>query len=444
MLRAVIISICFGLWTGLAPLISVASAQSLSDALSLAYSTSPDLEAARAGLRASDENVAIAKSGKRPSLSLSATAQAENVEGVQTNSASVSLSAGQALFDGYRTKNNVLAAQARIMAGRQSLLSTEMDVLIITIQAYIDVLLNQQITSIRNQNLDFLEEQLRASNARLEAGEGTRTDVSQSQASLAAAKAQLAAAEADLKAARANFVQAVGQAPKRLTVPDVPQNLLPANLNAAIGVGLSSHPALMSARYNIDAAQFDVGVQKSALLPGVYLSGSLSETDGGTTSASIGARLTVPIFSGGANYANVRRSKQVLGQAQLQRDSIRLTVEQLIIDSWVNLQSSEASIKANKAQVGAAQLALSGVVEEQKVGQRTTLDVLNAQANVLNARESLAVSQRNLLISAYNILYTTGQLTADKLRLKVKKYRPEDHYEAVEDKWFGLRTVTNK
>lgn len=420
------------------------SAENLNNALARAYANNPDLEAARAGLRANDENIAIAKSGLRPTIALSLTAEAEDDDGTRTDSANISLSASQPLFDGFQTKNNVLATQARIMAARQSLISTEMDVFIAGIQSYIDVLLNQQILSLRDQNLEFLEEQLRGSKARLEAGEGTRTDISQAEASLAAAKAQRVAAETDVKAARATYKQVFGVAPEDMIAPSLPKEILPANLSAAIGVGLTRHPALVSARYSIEAAAFDVKALEGALLPGVDLSGSLSETDGGSTTASISARLSVPFFSGGRNYANIRRSQESLGQVQMQRDSSRKAVEQQIINAWVNFQSAESAIDANEAQVRAARSALSGLMEEQNVGQRTTLDVLNGQANLISAREALAISQRNLLVSAYNILYATGQLTSQNLGLNVRTYRPEEHFDAVKDKWFGLRNVTSE
>lgn len=422
---------------------SVASAETLYGALTRAYNDNPDLMAARAGLRATDENVAIAKSGYRPQISAEASATAQDVDGVSSSTAQIGLNISQSIFDGYRTKNNILSARSRVLAGRQSLLSTEMDIFITAVQAYVDVLLYQQVSSIRRQNLDFLDEQLKASRIRLRVGEGTKTDVAQAQASLAAAKAQLVAANTSLRASSAIYKQVVGVKPKRLQLPKIPKNVLPKNLNAALGAGLQKHPALQSASLAIDAAEYDVKVRESAMLPGVNLTGSLTETNQGVTTARVGARLTIPIYGAGANAARVRQSKEQLGQTRMQLDSARRRIEQIVIDAWVNFQSSKASISANESQVRAAKLALSGVLEERKVGQRTTLDVLNSQATVLNARESLTQSRRNYIVAAYNVLYSTGQLTVSDLGLKVSKYRPEKHFEAAEDKWFGLRIVTD-
>lgn len=421
---------------------SSASAETLYGAMSKAYKDNPDLLAARAELRATDENVAIARAGQRPTIAGEASVTAKDTNGVDTSSAEIGLSITQSIFDGFRTKNSILAAQSRVLSGRQVLLSNEMDILISAVQAYLDVLLNQQITSIRSQNLDFLREQLKAAQIRLRVGEGTRTDVAQAEASLAAAKAQLFAAEAALKASSAIYKQVVGVKPRGLRVPQIPKKVLPNSLNRALGIGLQKHPVLLRANLVIDAAEYDVKVQESSVLPGVRITGSLSQNDSDVTTARIGATLSIPIFTGGANAARIRQSKETLGEQRIRLDSARRQIEQIIIDAWVNFQSSKASITANDAQVKAARLALSGVLEERKVGQRTTLDVLNAQAGVLNARESLSRARANYVVAAYNVLYSTGLLTAGDLGLKVKLYAPEVHYEAVEDKWFGLRTVT--
>lgn len=416
--------------------------ESLYSALAHAYASNPDIEAARAGLRATDETVAIAKAGRRPNVAAEAKATYTDENNVVSKTSQVSLTVNQALFDGFRAKNSILAANSRVLAGRESLRSTEMDVLIGGVQAYVDVLLYQQITSIRKQNLDFLTEQLKVSRARLDAGEGTRTDVAQAQAQLAAAKAQLTAATTNLRSSRAIYKQIIGHKPVRLKVPKLPTNFIPKSLNLALGLSMQNHPALAAALHTIDASEYDIGVAKSALLPGVNLSGSVTEPNSGRTTAQIGARLTIPFYSGGASAARVRQSKERLGEARLRLDSVRRQVRQIVIDSWVNFQSSKARIEAGNEEVNATRLALSGVVEERNVGQRTLLDVLNSQSNVLNARESLAQSQRNTIVAAYNVLYTTGQLTANGLNLNTKRYNPETHFKQVEDKWFGLRAVT--
>ena len=317
-------------------LVTNASAETLYGAMTKAYQDNPDLLAARAELRATDETVAIARAGGRPTIAGEASVTAQDTNGVDTSSAQIGLSISQSIFDGFRTKNSILAAQTRVLSGRQVLISNEMDIFISTVQSYLDVLLNQQITSIRTQNLDFLREQLNASKIRLRVGEGTRTDVAQAEASLAASQAQVFAAEAALKASAAIYKQVVGVKPRGLRVPQIPKRVLPKSLNAALGIGLQKHPVLQTASLAIDAAEYDVKVQESSVLPGVSLTGSVTQDDDDVTTARIGAQLTIPIFTGGANAARIRQSKEVLGEQRIQLDSARRQVEQIIIDADPN------------------------------------------------------------------------------------------------------------
>jgi outer membrane protein len=166
--------------------------------------------------------------------------------------------------------------------------------------------------------------------------------------------------------------------------------------------------------------------------------GSLS--DGYTNSASIGAQITVPIYQGGRVSAQVRQSKESLGQARIQVDVTRDQVRAAVTSAWTQYIAAQQQVTANRALVAAAQLALNGVIEERNVGQRTTLDVLNAQADVISAQINLAASERDVVVASYATLSATGQLSVEKLGLAVEKYRPEEHYNAVKDKWFGLRT----
>jgi outer membrane protein len=184
---------------------------------------------------------------------------------------------------------------------------------------------------------------------------------------------------------------------------------------------------------------------EGVLLPGVSVNGSVGrDLNQNETSASITARLTVPIYQGGAEYARVRQSKELLSQARINVDVARNNVRQAVVSAWTQYDASRAAIAANRSQLDASNLALSGVVEERNVGQRTTLDVLNAQQNVLNAQEALAQSQRDAVVASFSVLSTTGRLNVRRLGLAVAEYRPEVNYEAVKDKWYGLRTVDGR
>ncbi|MBW3098106.1 TolC family outer membrane protein [Pseudohoeflea sp. DP4N28-3] len=425
---------------GLACSPAVASAESLYAAMARAYANNPDLNAARAGLRATDEGVAIAKSGYRPTVAAEGSVTITNRDGVTTDTASVGVSVTQTLFDGFQTRNNVRAAEATVFAGRENLRGTEIDILLAAAEAYANVNRDNQIVSFRRQNIAFLQEQFTAAQARFDVGESTRTDVSQAEAQLAGARALLTAAVAQAKASAAVYAQIVGTMPKNMKAAPLPTRLLPGSLDRAVAIGLKGHPSILAAKFSVDAAGFDVKAAEGTMLPGVSVTGSVNELEGGVTVGQVQARVSVPIYQGGAASARVRQAKELLGQQRIQVDSIHRAIEQAIISSWAQMEASRATINANRAQLRAANLALNGVVEERRVGQRTTLDVLVAQQSVLEARESLAQSERNAIVAAYSVLAYTGRLTVRRLGLQVAHYRPEEHYEATKDRWYGLRT----
>jgi len=419
-------------------------AETLYQAMAKAYENNPDLNAARAGLRATDEGVALAKSGYRPIIGAEAVTTSTNTEGRVTNSASIGASITQTLFDGFQTRNNVRAAESAVFAGRENLKGKEIDILLATVQAYADVNRDNQIVVYRKQNIAFLQEQFSAAKARFEVGESTRTDVSLAEAQLAGARASLTAAIAQAKSSAAVYAQIVGAVPKGLKAVALPYRVLPGTLDMAVAQGTTEHPSVLAALYGVDAAGYKVKSEQGTFLPGVKVSGSVAESDGGITTGQVQAKLTVPLYQGGAASAKVRKAKEELGQQRILVDSVRRAIEQSVVTSWTQMEAARAAIEANKAQLSAANLALNGVVEERRVGQRTTLDVLNAQQTVLNAKEAISQSERNAIVTSFSVLASTGKLTIERLGLHVASYKPEVHYEATKDRWFGLRTVDGR
>jgi outer membrane protein len=436
--------------------VTPASAETILGALAKAYSNNSSLNSARAGVRVTDEDVAIAKSGFRPvirgtsSWSRAHQGAAGVSVGITTGSFGVEIS--QTLFDGFQTRNNVRAAEARVRASNESLRNTEQNTLFDAAAAYMDIIRDRQIVALRESNLEAVAEQVRAANSRLEVGEGTRTDVAQAEASRQAAIAQLSAARAQVLASSAQYRQIVGEDPGRLEAASPLSRLVPGSIDASFSVALREHPAIIASEHLIDAAGFMVKASEGALLPQVSAGAGVSTNfrdstapspaspNGWSDSASIGATLTVPIYQGGRVSATVRRSKEALGQARIDTDVNRDRVRQAVAAAWAQYTASQEAAAANRELVAAARLALSGVVEERNVGQRTTLDVLNAQADVTNAQINLVSSERDVVVASYAILSAIGRLSASQLGLQVAIHRPEEHYNAVKDKWFGLRT----
>jgi outer membrane protein len=427
-----------------------AMAESMDESLALAYANNPELNAQRAATRAIDENVPIAKSALRPQIfgnaeygkSWSETAGRSVV--LEPYGFGVTIS--QTLFDSFRTRNNVASAKAGVRASREVLRNTEQNVIFDAASAYMNVIRDRAIANYRSQALEFLNELVRSEQARFDVGESTRTDVAQAEASREAARSLLSAANAQLQSSRAIYRQVIGIDPRNLRTPRGVTNLLPKNTDAALAIAFNEHPAILATRFLVDQADWEVRSAESELLPIISLDGRAARrynqaTSGTVTdSASITATLTVPIYQGGGVSASVRQNKEILGQRRIEVDQAIDDVRTAIVSAYSQLEAAQASSSANQSQLRAAQLALDGMIEERNVGQRTTLDVLQAQQDVISAQIDVANSQRDIVVAGYAALSAAGRLDAERLNLAVMHYDPVVHYRAVKDKWFGLRT----
>jgi outer membrane protein len=302
------------------------------------------------------------------------------------------------------------------------------------------------ILELQRSNLEVLQEQLRQTKARLESGNVTATDVSQSEARLNVGRTQLFAAEANYASSRAVYRQVIGLDPGRLAPAAPVDRFTPNTLPAAIATGIAQSPAVTTAQHNVDVAAHQVKVAEGALYPTLSLQGSVQKnyeqtlTLLQTFNASGSLQYSAPLYQGGSEYAAVRQAKETQGQKQLDlsvaRDLARMTVAQ----AWAQLEAAKQSIESTKSQVKAAEAALNGVREEARLGQRTTLDVLNAQQELVNARIALVSAQRDRLVNSYTLLAAVGRLAPTVLGLSVPAYDPQVHYHQVRDAWTGVRT----
>lgn len=437
------------------------AAQTLEQALVNAYFANPTINAQRAATRVADEAVPQALAGYRPKVVGNAQADAEHNRSqgpafgtlrTQNYPRGYGITGQQNIFNGFQTGNLVRSAESQVLAARETLRNTEQNVLLDAVTAYMNVIRDAAIVQLQQQNVQALNEQLRATNDRFQVGELTRTDVAQAQARLRAAESALSAAQANLNTSRANYRRAIGTEAGNLKAARPFDKLQLASLDAAIAEAFGKHPAIMATRHGVDSAQLQVKVAEGSLLPQLNLEASAQRfSDPSTTVSnnfemSAGLRLTVPIYQGGAEYSKVRQAKELTGQRQLESDAIRDQVRAAVIQSWGLVSASRFQVEAAQAQVAAAEIALNGVREEYRVGQRTTLDVLNAQAELVNARVALVTAQRDRVVASYSLLSSIGRLSIVQLGLaKVEQtYRPETHYEQVRDNWFGLRTPDGK
>jgi outer membrane protein len=286
---------------------------------------------------------------------------------------------------------------------------------------------------------------LKQTQDRFNVGEVTRTDVAQSEAQLAAGRTQLLTAESNLVTTRANFRRIIGNEPQNLAPGSPVDRFLPSSLSGAVDLGLTENPSVTAAMFGIDVGFLQVKVNEGALLPTVTLQGSVQQsyeqtlTVFRTFGASAVAQLTVPVYQGGAEYSLIRQSKENLAQQRLNLEQVRDQTRSNVVTAWGQLVAGKAQVASAQAQVSASEIALNGVREEAKAGQRTTLDVLNAQQALVNARVALVTAQHDRVVASYAVLNAVGRLAPQVLGLRTTVYDPSVHYHQVRDSWAGVR-----
>ena len=438
---------CLGIFGTTQP----ATAESLTQALTAAYESSPELEGQRARQRATDEQVPRAKSGWRPVIQGEASYGREKLaskpgslsDGTR-NPQNYGVTLTQPVFDGFRTRNGVASAEARVRAGRATLRANEASVLLQAATAYMNVVRDKTLVTINERNVHALSQELRAARERRAVREVTRTDVAQAEARRARALSALDDARADLKSSRADYRRVVGHEPQRLRMPPLRLRLIPRHLEGALQYAQKESPLVLAALYQEQAARHEVDRIWGELLPQVRVEASyLHERDPGAgfdhqNTASVVGRVTIPFYSGGETRSRVREAKhQHVGRLQ-DIERARREVEARVTAAWSRLMAERSRIKSDKVQVRAQQTALQGVRAEQEAGQRTLLDVLDAEQELLEAEAALVRSKRNAVVAQYTLLAEMGRLEAEILSLPTAIYDAEIHYEEARGKWFTV------
>ncbi len=438
-----------------------ASAEALPDALAKAYQTNPQLNAERARQRATDENVPQALAGYRPQIVASLSAGLQSVRNllpdntIQTSTLKpwvIGVTVTQTLFNGFRTANGVRAAELQVQSGREALRNVGQGVLLDAVTAYTNVLANQSLVDAQRSNVTFLRETLAVTQRRLNAGDVTPTDSAQAEARLNRGLSDLNAAEVALAVSQAIYAQVIGQAPSQLRPAEVVDRYLPRSREDAMKMAIREHPAVMAAGFDVDVASTNIRVAEGALLPSANLQGSASrsrdndQTLGtfGTDQASIVGNITAPIYDGGTAASQTRQAKEITAQSRLVLDQVRNQARTAAISAWVANEGAKVAVSASESEVKAATVALQGVQREAAGGQRTTVDVLNSQADLIQAKARLIGALRDRVIASYTLLSAVGHLDVKTLSLNTPDYLPEVHYHQVRDAWHGLRTPSGQ
>ena len=430
---------------------AAARGETLKEALASAYLNNPKLEAERARLRATDEDVARAESGFRPVVEGAAdygrekiTTRPKSDSTGGENPWGYSISVRQSVFSGWRTTSQVAEAEASVKAGREALRQVESEVLLNAVTAYMDVVTAAAILRIRENNVAVLTEEVEAARTRRAAKEVTRTDVAQAEARRARAASTADLAKSDLKTARATFERIVGHAPGAVSLPPMRLKQLPASIEEAWQFAERQNPALGSALFREEAARHAVDKVRGELLPEVNIEANYGHRDnlsGGTDqedAASITGRVSVPFYDGGEVRARVRQAKHVHVARLQEIEEARSETQEAVTAAWSALQGQRAKLKSDGIQMEANRIALEGVREEQRVGQRTLLDVLNAEQEFLDSQIELVNARRGVVITSYRLLSAIGMLTSETMGLTSTVYDPEEHFMETRQNWFGI------
>jgi outer membrane protein len=332
------------------------------------------------------------------------------------------------------------------MGARETLRVTEQQVLLDAATAYMNLLRDEAILDLNRSNVEVLTEQLKQTRDRFNVGEVTRTDVAQAESRLAAGRSSLLGAQSNYVTSQANYRRVIGVDPGRLSPGTPVDRLSPPTLPGAVTEGENQSPSVLAATYGVDIAELGVKISEGSLYPNLSLTASAAKSYDPLynvlkqTTASVLGTITIPIYQGGAEYSAIRQSKETVGQQRLNLDINRDQARATVVQSWGQLDAAKAQIEATTAQVNAAEIALNGVREEARVGQRTTLDVLNAQQELVNARVALVTAQHDRVVASYTLLAAVGGLSMQHLGLNVLIYDPQVHYQQVRDAWVGVRT----
>ena len=439
-----------------------ALADTIEAALVRAYQNNPQLNAQRANVRSTDENVPQALSGYRPKVAVTASGGYQYTD---TNSTfggsatqlvrteihgtdpprSAGLTITQTLYNGNITANRTRAAESQVSGAREALRVLEQTVLLSAATIYMDYLRDAAILEVQRSNTRVLEQTLKQTRDRFNVGEVTRTDVAQSEAQLAAGKTQELTAEANLTTTRSNFRRIIGNEPEALAPGSPVDRFLPGTLPGAVDLSLVQNPNVTAAMFGIDVNFLQVKVAEGALLPSVTLQAAVQQSYEQTMQvyrsfgASAIAQLSVPVYQGGAEYSLIRQSKETLAQQRLVLEQTRDQTRANTVTAWGQLLAGKAQVASAQSQVTASEVALNGVREEAKAGQRTTLDVLNAQQALVNARVALVTAQHDRVVASYAVLNAVGRLSPQVLNLNTTVYDPSVHYHQVRDAWIGVR-----
>ena len=418
-------------------LISVNSnAESFSIALSKAYKNNSELNAERENIVISEQELKISQGNYLPTVTLSGSKSQEDTNKLTNQSggsATVndvdpftrSISISQTLID-FGRGAELSKSRIGLDLAKARLLKKEQDILYKTTEAYTGLVLSSEKLNINRDNVELLSRQVETDRIRVERGQITLSDASQSESSLAGAQANLIQAENELLTSKLNYENIIGTLndPKSLNKNSIIEYPLPENLNSAIELSKKNNPDLIIAQLEYEQAKKDKSIAKSDLAPTANLSLERSYTDDLSATYderekdTLKATVTWPFYSGGKNLASLNKSSSLETRSRLILDSVTKQNQTNVASAWSNYQSNKSLLNSVQAQVRAAEIANEGISAEYNSGAgRTTLEVIQSNSLLLNAQISLANSERNFILSKFNLLKSVGLLHSEYLKI---------------------------
>lgn len=416
------------------------SAATLEQALTQAWQNNPTLQAERDSLEAAGNRVEEAQGGYYPQVKLFGGVGTSHLDvgfmqipgfpfpsstiGVPLNTRQVGVEVDQTLYAGGRVTAGVDVAEKLRAAEEAKLHSVEENVLLEAAQAYMDVLQAQAVLNLEQSNEQVLQEALQQAQASYDNGEVTHTDVEQAKARLAGAQATRIQADGELTAAESAYLRFIGATPDALQQPAALTGL-PANQQDALALADHNYPVL-EAQFSSAAAQSNVDIAESSLKPSLTLTGQVSRATEPQflfeklDSRSIMLNFSVPLYTGGTLTSQMHAAEREADSSEQQAADARREARNQVIRAWQAYQTATAGLAAIEVQITAAQSAYDGVRAEYQVGDRTTLDVLNAEQELLNAKVNQVRALRDETVAEYALKAATGSLTAQDLKLPVQ------------------------
>lgn len=399
--------------------------QELKDVLYKVCENNPELQAAREKFRETQELYPQARAGWLPSVNAEASVYHSDIENSNFNSVAdgsttkdLTLSLDQPIWRGGRTFAETDSANAQIQAGKATLLQVHQDIFLRTLGVYMDVLRDRELLDLRRQNEDVLLDELKAAWERKKLGDITVTDVQQAKARLARAKSERVEAQSNLQTSAAKFEEMAGiEPPKKLLMPYVNFHF-PSTLKEMQKQAEQRNPELWSVQYEHSAAEHDVRATSRELLPQVSAFASLDKqydpqpgiVDDSRTK-TIGIRATMALYEGGATRSRIRKSKHTAKRKEYEIEETRRKIKQQVRTNWNSYRAAQKTTEIRKDEIDSAQQALKGVREESRLGQRTVIDILDADQDVIDAKIALARARHDEIIAQFALARAMGFLT---------------------------------